>query len=213
MKHALLGIAVALSACAHTVATKPATTPARVIPASTVFELGEVTMFEGDAPVLKLHANGATEIGYRSLERPVELKPGQTFDTRNLPYKLKPGPTLAADGTFRRDGRDTVRANLDGTISVIATNAPVAGITLTAESVRLQSPKGPTITITLGADGTLALEGGDKLDDKPLRITGADTPGKRRAILALVGLSLLPGTRVETSIESTTTVPVQPIAP
>ncbi|MCW5804538.1 MAG: hypothetical protein KIT31_19360 [Deltaproteobacteria bacterium] len=202
MNHALLGIAVALSACAHTAAT----TKAPAAPA--VFELGEVTMFEGDEPVFKLHADGATEIGFRSLAHAVELEPGQTFSTKGLPYELKAGPTLAADGTLRIDGRDTVRANLDGTLTVIATKARVDGITITADRVRIQSPKGAAITLELGADGTLTQHGGNKLDDRPVRVTGADTPGKRRAILTLVGLALAPGKRVApTTIEADTPAP------
>ena len=184
----------ALAACGGKSATP--TTP--TAPAST-FELGELTVFEGDQAMVKIHADGSSELGGHSGK--MELKPGQTASSDSLPVTWKPGPLFKADGTIEYKGKAVAKVNADGTVMNLESNK-VEPITITADKVTLD--KG---AIVLAADGTISFEGPNATKpDKTPHVTGADTPGKRRTVLALVGL-LLGG---ETKSESTGPVEVAP---
>jgi hypothetical protein len=190
MKHALLGIAVSFCAACGSMAKAGPTTPAVIVPAgNVVFELGEVTMFDGADVVFKVHADGSTEMGYRHGKN-IKIEPGVPWSSKSLPMVLRPGPRMAADGTFTHRGVAKVRASLDGTF-VTNDGKTVPGVTVANDTIRLEHG-GTVVTLTLGADGTLGQAGGNQMTDGPMRIVGADTPGKRRAILSLVALTLAP---------------------
>ena len=57
-----------------------------------------MTLFQGKTAVLKIHADGKTEM----------------YDAKAK--ALAPGPTVKADGTFNFKEQDVARANPDGTI-------------------------------------------------------------------------------------------------
>jgi hypothetical protein len=184
MKQALLGIAVSFFACGSPAKAAPGK------PASAMFELGEVTMFDGKDIVFKVHADGSTEMGFRHGKN-IKFERGVPWSSRSLPIVLKAGPTMVADGTFLHDGTARVRANADGTFVSLKDQKTVEGLTVANDTIRI-AHGGRVVTWTLGADGTLAQHGGNVMSDGPVRIVGADTPGKRRAILSLVALTLYP---------------------
>jgi hypothetical protein len=160
-------------------------------PAASVFELGELTMFDGEDAVFKVHADGSTEMGFHHGEN-ITITPGKPFSSKDLPIVMKPGPSIAADGTFTWKGKPVAKVNVDGTVTDLTNNTVVDGIKVTGEAIQLQAPGGMEVTLALAADGKLTQQGGGDLSEKPLRVAGADTPGKRRAILAIVGLTLMP---------------------
>jgi hypothetical protein len=160
-------------------------------------ELGEMTLWDGDDPALKIHADGTTEMGYRS-GRTAELKPGETWSSDSLPMQLKPGPKIEADGTIAIEGEPKVRINADGTITNLVTNAAFP-IAVTADKLTV-TYEGRELGLALAADGKLTVFGNPMATPaKPLRIEGADTPGKRRTMLSFIALNFLPGKKEEGS--------------
>jgi len=150
-----------------------------------VIELGELTLFEGDDAVLKIHADGSTEMGHRSGK--LELKPGQVASSSSLPVTFQAGPTIKPDGTIESKGQAVARLKPDGTIVNLKTNVTLPAI-VGADKVTI-TERGTTITIELAADGTLSVIGAKKNHpDKPMRLAGADTPGKRKIVLALIAV-------------------------
>jgi hypothetical protein len=161
--------ALALAACGSkgagpTTAPLPPTTA----PATTTLELGEVTVYDGSDAMVKIHANGNTEMGGQS----------------NGAVTYKAGPVLAADGTATYEGKPVAKLNADGTVMDLTTNK-IVPITVTADKLTI-SGGGQTASIVLNADGTMTVpNGGSKAAP---RVEGADTAGKRRAVLLMVGL-------------------------
>jgi len=182
-----------LTACAGTQRAPNATTAPVVKMQDKFIELGEITMFEGDDARMKIHADGTTEIGYRSGSSG-KIEPGKTFSSDSLPVVFKPGPSITADGTFTHDGKPGVKLDANGTLVVIATNERMNGVTVTADKILIVAPQG-SVSFEYKPDGTLQQIGGNKMNDKHLRIEGADTPGKRRAMLAFLSLMLAPHTK------------------
>jgi len=183
------------AACAGTPPpAKPAVQP--------TFELGEITVFDGANAMLKIHADGTTELGGHAGR--LEIKPGETASTDSLPIVWKPGPTLKPDGSIELRGQAVVRVNRDGSVQDLkrGTTAP---LTIDADKVSFTTD-GRTVGLALAADGSIELIGGLAKADKPPRVEGADTPGKRRAVLALMGL-MLHGGRGETKVEGPTEAP------
>lgn len=167
-----------LAACG----SKPATSTTPTQPAST-FELGELTVFDGDQAMLKIHADGSTELGGHSGK--LEVKPGQTASTDSLPVVWKAGPVFKTDGTIEYKGKAVAKVNADGTVMNLETNK-AEPITITSDKATFE--KG---AIELSADGKMSFVGGNGTPpEKTPHVTGADTPGKRRTVLALVGLML-----------------------
>ena len=196
--HDLVSIlaSVALAACA----SKP-TTPATPPPAATTLELGEMTIFDGANAMFKIHANGSTEMGTHKGSMAIE--PGKTASSDSLPIVWEPGPTLHADGTIDGKTGPVAKVNFDagGTIVELKTNKTLP-ITVADDKLTITN-NGTSVSAQLAADGNLTVlnppEGSKKMQ---IRIEGADTPGKRRTMLALIGLLFAPG---EVKVESTTT--------
>jgi uncharacterized Zn-binding protein involved in type VI secretion len=180
-------------ACSSTPAVP--TTPAA--PTASVIELGELSVFEGASAMIKIHANGTTEIGGHSGR--MQITPGETASTDSLPITFKPGPTLHGDGSIDKAGKPVARLGADGTIVSLADNK-VLPITVTSDKITITG-NGSAASIDMTADGTLIVPGADK----QLRVQGADTAGKRRAALMLVGLLLMPG-----ELEPSVTAPAEP---
>lgn len=173
---------------------KSTTTPTSPKPPTTTFELGELTVFEGKDAMVKIHADGTSELGGHSGK--LEVKPGETASSDALPITWKPGPVFKTDGTIEYEGKPVARVNADGTVMDLTANKPVP-ITITADKITFD--KG---SIDLAADGTMTLVGGEGTKpDKAPRVEGADTPGKRRTVLALVGLLLGGETKSEAHVE------------
>jgi hypothetical protein len=145
----------------------PTTAPA------TILELGEMTLFEDGAAMLKIHADGTTEIGQRSADQ--------------VALALAPGPTLHADGTIAKETEPRARLNADGTLTAIEGHAKIDGVTITADTLTVTSGSAGTLTVTLSADGTISQTGNMK-NSRTMRVEGADTPGKRRAMLTVIAL-------------------------
>lgn len=189
---------LALAACAAGTAQKTVpTTPTPVV------ELGELTLFEGDDAMLKIHTDGSTELGYRSGRMTVE--PGKPASSDSLPVHLRPGPMLRADGTIEHGGKALGRITAEGAIINLVNHATLP-LTVSADKLTLVGP-GKTIAFELAANGTISITGADSFAAKPLRVAGADTPGKRKAMLALIAVQLAADagkTRVEVG-ESTAT--------
>ncbi|HEY0251722.1 MAG TPA: hypothetical protein VGC41_09355, partial [Kofleriaceae bacterium] len=101
----------ALAACGHKDA---ATTTTPTAKPDSQLELGEITLFDGAQAMVKIHADGSTEVGGHSGS--MELKNGQTASTDSLPVTFKPGPTIKTDGTFEWKGKAVARVNADGTV-------------------------------------------------------------------------------------------------
>ena len=166
-------LSLALAACGGKPATTTTTTPTEG--AATTFELGELTIFEGQNPMVKVHADGSSEIGGMQ-------------STGGAPAQLvwKAGPTFKTDGTVEWQGKSVAKLNADGTITDTEHGKPVP-VTVTADKVTADKA-----SITLAADGTMTIDGPNK-DVKPEQtphVAGADTPGKRRLALTLVALLL-----------------------
>jgi hypothetical protein len=180
----VFALSIALAACGGKDGGSTTTTPTTA-KADMQFELGEMTVLEGTQAMIKIHADGSTEIGSRS--GTMELKPGQPASSDSLPVSFKPGPMIKTDGTFEWQGKAVARVNSDGTVTNLENNQP-AQVTLTADQVTM--PEG---TIALAADGKLTVAGPHATTpsaDKQMHAEGADTAGKRRTVLALVALML-----------------------
>ncbi|HEV7554818.1 MAG TPA: hypothetical protein VGO00_05135 [Kofleriaceae bacterium] len=193
-----------MTACAN----KPPT-PAAPPPAPFALELGEITLFEGPDAMLKVHADGTTELGGRSGR--MQITPGQTASSDSLPITWKPGPTLHADGSITAAGAAVAKVNADGSIVELKTNTTLP-FTITADKVTFAS-EGTTLSVELSADGKLSRVGAPaEPANKQIRVEGADTAGKRRAMLVMVGVMLAPGTAHTTVTGSSVeTVPVPPM--
>jgi hypothetical protein len=182
-----LMLAAALAACGGK--SKPDTTPTTTEVAATGgIELGEITMFDGDEAMLKIHADGTTEVGGRS----GELKPGPDgkMSSDSLPIVFKPGPTIKPDGSIEFQGEAVARINADGTIVGLKGKTETLPIVVTADKVTV-TEGGKQMGFELAADGKVTVFGSDKQPDKPIRVEGADTPGKRRLVLAFTSMMFL----------------------
>jgi hypothetical protein len=195
---AVFALSIALAACGGK-GDGATTTPTTTVPtAAAPFELGEITVFEGAQAMLKIHADGSTELGGHSGR--MELKPGQPASSDSLPVVFKPGPTLKTDGTIEWKGKAVARVNADGTVTNLETNQ-AAPVTVTADKVTFDEG-----TIVLSADGKMTFAGPNAkqpTDDKQPRVEGADSPGKRRTVLALVGMMFGGEHQVKAEGEST----------
>ena len=183
----LLVAICALAACGGKTedrGTTPATAPAPVA----AVELGEMTLWDGDEAALRIHADGSTEMGFRS-GGTSDLKPGQTWSSDSLPLQLRPGPAIQADGTVAFKGEPRVRINADGTITDLRAGTAFP-ILVTGDKVTITSG-GHRMGFDVAADGSVTVFGGKSPPRKPLRLEGADTPGKRRTILAFISLNFL----------------------
>jgi hypothetical protein len=197
-------LTLAVAACAN---KSPA--PVAPPPAPVALELGEITLFEGANAMLKIHADGTTELGGHSGR--LEITPGKTASTDSLPITWKPGPTLHADGSISAAGAAVAKVNADGSIVELKTGTTLP-FSITPDKVTFAS-EGTSITVELSADGKLSRAGAPaEPADKQIHVEGADTAGKRRTILVMVGVMLAPGKpRTTVTGSSVEAVPVPPV--
>jgi hypothetical protein len=190
MHRALLPIALA-SACGGGTAKPSATTapsaignaapaPAAADPGASPFQLGEITVLLNKHPAIRLHANGTSEYSYPPSP---EWYPSFTF---------------RPDGTVLKDGATVAQLHADGTVTEPPAQTPkqlpLATALVTADVVTMMdhSDNPPMkIEFALSAKGLLSvsyagLDGGQGL--QTVEITGADTPGRRRAVLLELAL-------------------------
>ncbi len=120
----------------------------------------------------------------------------------------QPGPTVHTDGTFSSPtGKLGIKVNADGTLTDLTDQKPLP-LTITANAVTIEA-QGQTAQIQLAADGTLVVPGET---GSAVKVTGADTPGKRKLTLALIGLILLPSAHPAHSAPVETPASVPPPA-
>jgi hypothetical protein len=129
-------------------ATTPKTpTPAPAAPAPSTpaestaglaLDLGEVTVYDGDEALLKLHADGTTELGAK----------------QDGAIRWVPGPTFRTDGSLLVEGQ--LRARLTGQGIAIAGSEQVLPLAVSADEVKVES-----VSFSLAADGALRVIGLD----------------------------------------------------
>ena len=179
---------------------KPAASPPTPVAVS-AFELGEITVFDGNQAMMKIHANGTTELaGHKGT---MVIEPGKTASSDSLPLVWEAGPTLQADGSIVVKGERRVQVRPDGSVQDLVHGTAIP-IVITAERGTIQHD-GKTFAIELAADGKITLVGGTGKPDVAPRVEGADSPGKRRVVLALMTLMLTGG-----KAESTVVGPATP---
>jgi hypothetical protein len=172
MRKLLVSIVLMLVGCGGTPTPPPvAPTPTPTATAG-VLEVGEITVFDGADAVLKIHADGSTEMGGKSMGA----------------VAWKPGPTIKTDGTFVASGDPKIQVTADGKVMNLKNNQPMP-VTVTGDTATI-TEGGKSMTIGLGADGTMTLTGGEKQPDKMPHVQGADTAGKRRTVLVFMAMML-----------------------
>jgi hypothetical protein len=188
MRKVFVSIVLVLVACggSSTPAPKPADPTASPTAAAGVLEVGEIIVMDGTEAVLKIHADGSTEMGGKS----------------NGAVAWQPGPTIKTDGTFVVSGDPKIQVTADGKVMDLKTNQPMP-VTVTADSATL-TEGGKSVTIGLGADGAMTLSGGEKQPDQMPHVQGADTAGKRRAVLVLMVMMLDHATPKSTPVSAST---------
>jgi hypothetical protein len=178
-----LALAFLIVACSP--AAQPAAVDRPATAAAPIFELGEITVLEAGTPMLKLHANGTTEIAAH--HGAMTVAPGAPASSASLPVELQPGPTFAADGSLTNNGQPIARLAADGTLHAKDRALPIV---VTADRVTLSQL---AAAISIDANGQIHFEGGNsQAVPKDLRVQGANTPGQRRAVLTLLALLLMP---------------------
>lgn len=165
-----LALAAALTLVACGGGTKQQDTkPIADVKAEVAVELGEFTLFDGDEPIAKVHADGSTELS----------------NNQDGTVTWKKGPTIQQDGTVLFNGNAVAKINADGTILDLESkqNLPV---TITPDRITVTGDK--QTALELSAEGNITVIGEEA--KKPARIEGAKTPGQRRTVLAFVALML-----------------------
>jgi hypothetical protein len=191
-------LAVLLAACGgKATPSSTTTTSSQSTAASTPFELGEITVFQGQDAMLKIHADGTTELGYR--HGTMTVSPGQTGSSSNaLPVSWKPGPKVTADGKLEAEDRATVQFGVDGTLTEQKEGKTKQLPLKVRDDSVVVSAGGSSYTLSLGADGIVKLPPGAKVPPgTESHVEGATTPGKRRLVLTFLGILFYMGVPVE----------------
>jgi hypothetical protein len=135
-------------------------------------EFAEMTLFQGKTPVLKIHADGKTEM----------------YDPKAK--ALAPGPVVKPDGTFNFKDQDVARAHPDGSIKQLPSGETLP-VTVTAEKV-VNTSSGSEVGLQLAADGSITPIGQPAPPPaQAMRLEGATTPAHRKTALAVVGALFL----------------------
>lgn len=135
-------------------------------------EFAEMTLFQGKTPVLKIHADGKTEM----------------YDPKAK--ALAPGPTVKTDGTFNFKEQDVARANPDGTIKQLPSGDTLP-VTVSEGKV-VNTSSGSEVGLALAEDGTITPIGQPAPPPaQAMRLEGATTPAHRKTALAVVGALFL----------------------
>ncbi len=135
-------------------------------------EFAEMTLFQGKTPVLKIHADGKTEM----------------YDPKAK--ALAPGPVVKADGTFNFKDQDVARANPDGTIKQLPSGETLP-VTVSEQKV-VNTSTGSEVGLSLAEDGSITPIGQPAPPPaQAMRLEGATTPAHRKTALAVVGALFL----------------------
>jgi hypothetical protein len=134
-------------------------------------ELAEITVYENDQAMVRLHADGTSEVARNLLHDTTETA-------------LDPGPTVAADGTVSLGTTEVARVNPDGSIVDLLTQSNMP-ITLTSDRVTF-AHDGTVSGFALAASGKVSKIEGAMTTELPIRVDGADTPLARRTVLAFL---------------------------
>jgi len=169
----IAGAALAIAACGGSAGrgdgdtTPPATDngPPRAV------ELAEITVWENDQAMVRLHADGTSEVARNALH-----------DTTETAWD--PGPTVAPDGTVSVGATEVARINPDGSIVDLLTQSNMP-ITLTPDRVTA-ARDGTVRGFALSAAGKVSKIEGAMTTELPIRVDGADTPLARRTVLAFL---------------------------
>lgn len=171
---ALLGAAACGGGSAKT-ETMPADTTGAAAPADGTgmqLKLAEMTLSHDKTPLLKIHADGTTELA-NEVARPADgSAPASTW---------QPGPTIKTDGTFAMNGEDVARLEADGTLRNLKNNHTIK-FDLGQDSLSVTQGDA-TVTLRLAEDGTLTVEGGPQA--LSLHVDGATDEGTRRTALVV----------------------------
>ena len=135
--------------------------------AGLALDLGEVTVYDGDEALFKLHADGTTELG----------------DHQGGQLKWYPGPTFLADGTLLVEGETKARLTASG-IAIAGTDN-VLPLAVTADSVSVDA-----ISFSLAADGALKVVGLDTGATK-LRFEGSSPRALHTGLVVWTALFVL----------------------
>jgi len=166
---------------AEPVAPAPATPPpAAAAPAHLKF--AEMTISEGTRPILKIHADGKTEVAGQ----------GGVWSE---------GPAVAPDGTITFKAQQVARIEADGTIKNLRTGQLIP-VTVAPDLLTAQI-SGNEVKFQMSAEGIIAVPGAPP--EKHLKVDGATDPETRRTALALVGAIFISGRTQQQS-----TQPAQP---
>jgi hypothetical protein len=135
--------------------------------AGLALDLGEVTVYDGDEALFKLHADGTTELG----------------DNQGGQLKWYPGPTFLADGTLLVEGETKARLTAEG-IAIAGTDN-VLPLAVTADTVSVDA-----ISFSLAADGALEVSGLDTGSTK-LRFEGSSPKALHTGLVVWTALFVL----------------------
>ena len=151
---------------------KPAEAKPPDPPGPAHLEFAEMTLFQGKTPVLKIHADGKTEM----------------YDPKAK--ALAPGPVVKADGTFNFKDQDVARANPDGTIKQLPSGETLP-VTVSEQKV-VNTSSGSEVGLSLAEDGSITPIGQPAPPPaQAMHLEGATTPAHRKTALAVVGALFL----------------------
>lgn len=151
---------------------KPAEAKPPDPPGPAHLEFAEMTLFQGKTPVLKIHADGKTEM----------------YDPKAK--ALAPGPVVKTDGTFNFKDQDVARANPDGTIKQLPSGDTLP-VTVSEQKV-VNTSSGSEVGLQLAEDGTITPIGQPAPPPaQAMHLEGATTPAHRKTALAVVGALFL----------------------
>lgn len=190
MRSTLFGVALSgavLAACgggssgeettpAATTEPAVAETPAEEPAGPAHLKFAEITVFEGQNPIFKIHADGKTEVASRGAT-PTEIK-------------WEEGPSVQTDGTIVYKAQKVARVEADGTVKNLRTNE-VVPVTIGQNTITAKGPGGE-MTLTIQDDGTIVIPGAPS-PDKNLRVEGATDAETRRTAIAVLGVIFLTG--------------------
>jgi hypothetical protein len=176
-----IGISILLvAACGGAKPSSQATTP--TASGGAPFELGEITVLSGNDATMKIHADGTSEVA--------------TYPRPKEPAVWEHSITFQTDGTVAYRGKPMARLNPDGSVTNVYTQKAM-NLEVTAERFAIHREGDlPAAEMALAADGALKAteDGKEHTEDMKGRpsphVTGADTPGKRRAVLMMMGLMI-----------------------
>lgn len=143
--------------------------------------LAEITVFQGKDAMLKIHADGAIELGDRT--------------PQGISYK--PGPTIQADGTFVYQGKAVGRVDQDGTVHNLESGA-TAKFDFGDDFISVPAGPDQKVTLRLGPDLVVKLEGMPQKGE-PIHVEGAKDVAARRTVLVVMASLLLGDVKTEPS--------------